>query len=165
MMNNTKETQTEAFDDDIADLSSPTLLCTPDRYKDMLLEYCTLAIQSTLTEIEQDRMAEILQMGVEDAVLNFWLEEGDHLVAHHLGLIDEAFIENQQDNFRRSIRQGLVDSLWKDLQSSSKVLQAYLRQQGVYHGSIDGVMGPNTREALRKLRERSPNALTELRFT
>ncbi|MDB9524510.1 peptidoglycan-binding domain-containing protein [Oscillatoria sp. CS-180] len=167
-MTNTTDIYSEAFDDDIADPSLSALLTESDLHKDVVLEYCQLALKPTLTDADQDRMAEILDMGAENAVLNFWLEEGDHLVAHRLGLIDESFIKNQQDEFRRSVRHGLIKSFWNDLQSRNKVLQAYLHRQGVYHGSIDGIVGPSTKEALRQLQEQQPsalNALTEFSFT
>jgi hypothetical protein len=164
-MMNITDTQSETFDDGIDDVDLSALLGRSDGYRALLLEYCVLALKPFLTEAEQDRMAAILEMGTEDNVLSFWLEEGDHLVAHHLGLIDEGFIKSQQDQFRRSMGQNRVGNLWRDLQSSTKVLQAYLYRQGFYQGSIDGVMGPSTQEALRKLLEKQPNDLTALGFT
>jgi hypothetical protein len=164
-MMNLTDLESEALDSDLSALNRAEALTPPDHYRTMVLEYCRLAIKPTLTEPEQDRMAEILDMGTEDAVLNFWLEEGDHLVAHHLGLIDEDFIHNQQDKFRRAIGQSWIDTLWRDLQSSTKVLQAYLHCQGVYQGSIDGVMGPSTQAAVRQLLEKQPNALVGLGLT
>lgn len=162
---NPTEIQPEAFDGDLPDLAQSILLAQSEPYRAILLEYCDLALKPTLTEPEQDRMAEILELGTADAVLSFWLEEGDHLVAHHLGLIDESFIKSQQDKFRRSVGQSWIDNLWRDLQSSTKVLQAYLHRQGFYQGSIDGVMGPSTQAALQKLLEKQPNALAGLGFT
>ncbi len=140
------------------------LLGESPRYQAMILEYCLLALKPALNEAQQDRMAEILQQGIDDPVLNFWLEEGDHLVAHHLGLIDNDFIKTQQDKFRSSIGQGRIGNLWRDLQSRTKVLQAYLHRQGIYHGAIDGIMGPLTQEAMHLLQEQQPHALTELGF-
>ena len=162
---NLTDIQAEAFDDDIPDLGLSVLLAQSDQHQEILLEYCLLALKPTLTEAEQDRMAEILERGTEDAVLSFWLEEGDHLVAHHLGLIDEGLIASQQDKFRRSVGQSWIDNLWRDLQSRTKVLQAYLYRQGFYDGSIDGVMGPSTQKALRQLLEQQPNALAGLGLT
>lgn len=162
---NITDTQSEPFGKDTADVNLTALLGESEQYKATLLEYCLLALKPTLTEAEQDRMAAILEMGAEDAALSFWLEEGDHLVAHHLGLINEGLIKYQQDKFRRSIGQSWIDNLWRDLQSSTKVLQAYLHRLGLYHGSIDGVMGPLTQEALRLLLEKQPNALTGLGLT
>jgi predicted restriction endonuclease len=162
---NITDTQSETFDEGVDDLGLSNLLGQSNSYKAILVEYCLLALKPSLTEVEQDRMAEILEMGIEDSVLSFWLEEGDHLVAHHLGLIDEGFIKSQQDQFRRSMGQNRVGNLWRDLQSSTKVLQAYLHRQGFYQGSIDGIMGPSTQEALHKLLEKQPNDLTALGFT
>lgn len=162
---NSTDTQPETFGDGIEEFAPSGLGRQSQYYSALLLEYCQLALKPTLTEAEQDRMGEILAMGTEDVVLSFWLEEGDHLVAHHLGLIDEGLVKSQQDRFRRLRGQSWVDHLWHDLQSRTKVLQAYLHHQGVYQGSIDGVMGPSTQAALRQLLEKQPNALTGLGFT
>lgn len=165
MMTNTTDIQSATFDDGIPDLGLSALLVKAEHYKEMLLEYCELALKPSLTDTEQDRMAAILEQGAEDPVLGFWLDEGDHLVAHRLDLIDENLIKTQQDKFRSSLRQNWIEALWHDLQSSTKVLQAYLQCQGVYQGSIDGVMGPSTQDAIRRLKEKQPNALRELKFT
>ena len=140
------------------------LACKSERYKDLVLEYCLLALRESLTEAEQERMGQIYDMAIADPVLNFWLEEGDHLVAHHLGLVDETFIKQQQDGLRRSIRRSQIDSLWRDLQSTAKVLQAYLQSLGFYQGSIDGIMGPSTQKAIRQLQKERPEPLLDSGF-
>ncbi|MEL6381684.1 MAG: peptidoglycan-binding domain-containing protein [Cyanobacteria bacterium J06626_18] len=136
-----------------------------ENYRDLILEYCLLALQDSLTEAEQDRMGEIYDQAIADPVLSFWLEEGDHLVAHRLGLVNETFVKQQQDGLRRSIRRSQIDSLWRDLQSTAKVLQAYLQSQGLYKGSIDGILGPSTQKAMRQLEQEQSNPLSEFGFT
>lgn len=156
----------ESSSHDLTDLASQSDLASrSDQYKDIILEYCFLALQESLTEADQDRMGEIYEMATEDSALSFWLEEGDHLVAHHLGLVDEEFIRQQQDKLRRAIGHSWIDSLWQDLQSTTKVLQAYLQRQGVYHGSIDGILGPSTQKAMRQLQQEQPHMLTDPGFT
>ncbi|HEY9886841.1 MAG TPA: peptidoglycan-binding domain-containing protein [Candidatus Obscuribacterales bacterium] len=162
-MMNSIETHSEAFDDDITDVSLSALLDQSGQHQSLLREYCSLALKPTLTEAEQDRMAEILELGAQDAVLNFWLEEGDHLVAHHLGLIDERFINRQQAQFQDVVSRHTVENLRRDL-DQTKVLQTYLHHQGIYHGLIDGVMGPSTQAALQQLTAKRPDALRELKF-
>jgi hypothetical protein len=137
---------------------STHLLDQAAHYQPLVLEYCQLALRPTLSDAEQDRMADILHQATEDAVLGFWLEEADHLVAHHLGLIDSNLIKEQQDRFRYL-------RLWHDLQSRIKVLQAYLHRQGVYRGSIDGVMGPSTQQALREHLKTEPDDLASVQFS
>ncbi|MEO0985860.1 MAG: peptidoglycan-binding domain-containing protein [Cyanobacteria bacterium J06639_14] len=155
------DTLSEPFIYDLTDPASKSdLVCESEHYKPIILEYCLLALRESLTEVEQDRMGEIYDMATEDPILSFWLEEGDHLVAHHLGLVDETFIKQQQDNFRRSIGQSWIDNLWQDLQSTTKVLQVYLQRRGFYHGSIDGIVGPYTQQAMHQLQKQS-GPLTE----
>ena len=156
----------ESSSHDLTDLASQSDLASrSDQYKDIILEYCLLALQESLTEAEQDRLSEIYEMAIEDTQLSFWLEEGDHLIAHRLGLVDEECIKQQQDRLRRSIGQSWIDSLWRDLQSTTKVLQAYLQRQGFYHGSIDGILGPSTQAAMRQLQQERPHTLTDPGFT
>ncbi|MGF1524985.1 MAG: peptidoglycan-binding protein [Leptolyngbyaceae cyanobacterium] len=152
------------YDDPTHQAIASDLINRSERYKTIVLEYCLLALQESLTETEQDRMGEIYDMAIADPVLSFWLEEGDHLVAHHLDLVDEAFVKQQQDGLRRSIRRSQIDSLWRDLQSTAKVLQAYLQCQGFYQGSIDGILGPSTQKAMRRLQQEHPNPLPEFGF-
>lgn len=129
------------------------------KYRDLFLEYCLLALRPTLSQAEQERTSEIFEMAEKDPVLNFWIEEADYLVADHWGLVNEAFIKRQQDQFRREIRQSWIDSFWRELQHSTKALQVYLQRRGCYAGSIDGVFGPYTQEAIRQFEIRYPERL------
>ena len=163
-MTNTTHPESEMLAIHSPDRALQDLLGQSEHYQATVLEYCLLAPQPTLRDAQQDRIAESLQQGIDDPVWNFGLEEGDHLVANHWGLIDNDFIIHQQDKFRRAIGEGQMGNLWRDLQSRTKVLQAYLQRQGVYQGAIDGIMGPLTQEAMRLLNEQQPHALTELGF-
>lgn len=156
-MKNMTDAQSDLSGDRQSARQFSPLLNQADDYQGVVLEYCQLALQPTLNDAEQDRMADILNEATQDAVLGFWLEEADHLVAHHLGLIDADFIQEQQDRFRYL-------RLWQDLESRTKVLQVYLHRQGVYQGSIDGVMGPSTQQALREHLKTEPDDLASVRF-
>jgi hypothetical protein len=152
------------LDNEFQALITQPLLRSLARHRPLILEYALLAIQNTLTDEEANRLGEIFDLATEDSVLSFGLEEVDHLVAHHLGLINGDFIKDQQDKFRRSIGQSWIDSLWQDLQSRVKVLQVYLQRLGVYHGSIDGEMGSATEAAIHRLRQQQPSAIAGVDF-
>lgn len=142
--------------DELIELSNP-LLSSAEQHRDILLEYRQLALQPTMTEPEQDRMGEILAIAVDDSTLNFWITEIDHLIAHHLGLIDPDLIEQQQAHLRQAIEPLWDDSRWQNLENHPKALQSYLQHQGFYKGSIDGVVGPSTEEAIRQFKRQHPN--------
>lgn len=140
---------------------SRTLAEASLRYRDIVLEYCLLALKPTLTEPEQDRMGDILALAAQDALLSFWIGEADHLVAHHLDLIDDAFIQQQQDRFRQIIRQsrpdqGHPDERWHALKPRNQRLQKFLGQQGCVRRSIDGADGPDTTASRPRFQQQSP---------
>lgn len=65
---------------------SPHLLKTKEqeipRPLDLVKEYGYLALQRNPSEKCQERMFQILQAAESDAVLNFWLDEVEHFLAH-----------------------------------------------------------------------------------
>ena len=61
----------------------------PDNpYGAILREYCELASKKTLSEEDADRLSKILTQAEQDHHLSFLLNEADHFMAHHLGLLD-----------------------------------------------------------------------------
>jgi len=128
-----------------------------------VLEYCRLASRPTLSEVEADRMAEILESAQSDSLLDFLINEADHLLAHNLDLIDEYLIKNEQAKLGVKLRKFLIspnnnDSdtslVWNQdlnygIQNLSKRLQQELKQEGFDPGPIDGFYGPRTQEALK----------------
>jgi len=63
----------------------------------LVLEYARLAILPHLTDIEADRLGEILEVAIEDSVLDFLLTEIDHIICHRLGLLSENDRESYED--------------------------------------------------------------------
>lgn len=63
----------------------------------LVLEYAKLAIQPSLTDPEADRLGEILEMATENPTLNFWITELEHLVSHHVRLLNEDDRESYKD--------------------------------------------------------------------
>ncbi len=72
----------------------------PLRYRDLIHEYCALVTRHCLLDSEFNRLLEILKLAEEDTLLSFLLNEIDHFLASELNLIDEAFIQNQQEKLR-----------------------------------------------------------------
>ena len=129
------------------------------RHRPTLIEYCTLALQPTLSDADEDRLGTILAQAVDDPLLSFWLDEADDWVGGHLNLLPEEALKQQQGKLRRIIGQTWVDTLWNDLQHRTKALQAYLKRVGVYSGAIDGIMGPRTQHAIESLQTVYPEDL------
>lgn len=138
-----------------------------EEYRPKLDEYYRLECQATLTEAEADRVQTILEEAQEDPMLDFLIDEVDHILGHELGLIDEKFIQQQQEKLKSAIEPKWMDHLLSrhtgepdplsleeaDLPSLEDA-QTRLKQEGLYNGQIDGVFGPITKQAFRALRRR-----------
>ena len=127
------------------------------QYKDLISEYSYLASRMTLTESQADRIDQILSQAQSDTLLEFFLDEADHIVAHHLNLIKPEIIEHQQDKLRNLIEKiwgkKIIDELQHTLaETRCKQLQERLKRKGLYTGSIDGVIGDTTNKALENLK-------------
>ncbi|WP_190765741.1 peptidoglycan-binding protein [Microcoleus sp. FACHB-1515] len=126
------------------------------KYKPIVREYCTLSIQSKLTETEANRLGAILQQAEQEPMLNLLLDEADHLVAHELDLIDPVFIQEQQHKLKVALQ--LERFKKANLSQTETVeIQTVLQKEGLYTGAIDGVCGPRTQEAIKQLRSLPTN--------
>jgi hypothetical protein len=125
----------------------------------LILNYCTLAMQPTLSEADETKMSEILAQSLADPILSFWLDEADYWVGHHLNLLQDDALKQQQGKLRRRLGQTWINTFLDDLQQRTKTLQAYLKRAGLYSGAIDGVMGPSTVLAVESLRQHESDAL------
>ncbi|MBE9112860.1 peptidoglycan-binding protein [Nodosilinea sp. LEGE 07298] len=129
------------------------------QHRSILIDYCTLALQPTLSAADETRLNDILAQAVDNPLLSFWLDEADGWVGEQLDLLPEETLKQQQSKLRRIIGQTWVDTLWHDLQHRTKALQAYLKRVGVYSGAIDGIMGPTTQHAIESLKTAYPDDL------
>lgn len=131
----------------------------PDPF-DLVREYCRLAVQRPLSDADMNRLEQILTLAESDGLLDFWINEADHFLAHELALTDESSIhacENQQAMLREHLAckipamntdSQLFQELKQRLQTSSKELQLHLKSRGFDPGPIDGQLGPRTHSAL-----------------
>ncbi|MBE9136513.1 peptidoglycan-binding protein [Nodosilinea sp. LEGE 07088] len=127
------------------------------QHRTVLVDYCTLALQPTLSVDDEDRLSNILTQAVDNPLLSFWLDEADCWVDEQLGVLSDEALKQQQSKLKRLIGQTWVDTLWNDLQHRTKALQSYLKRLGVYSGAIDGIMGPSTQHAIESLKTARPD--------
>ncbi len=126
------------------------------KYGEIIQEYCTLASQRSLTQLQAERIEEILQHAQFDPWLDFLIDEADHILDHELGLIKEPFIKHQQNELKKAIDRLWCQRVLQEIQeqNSSKKLQKYLQEEGLYDGAIDGYIGPRTQSAIELLKQR-----------
>ena len=126
--------------------------------KDLINEYCYLTSVSTLTESQADRIEQILSQAQSDRLLEFFLDEADHIVAHQLNLIRPKVIEKQQDKLRIMLEDAWDKKLIEEIPNRltklrRKKLQKILKDRGYYDGKIDGLVGIKTNKALKSLKQ------------
>ncbi len=73
---------------------------TPD-IKEKVLEYGRLSQLVEPLEEEEQKVDKILEAAIDDALLNFWIEQVDHILGHYYGLLTE----DARESYRN---QGLV---------------------------------------------------------
>lgn len=95
-----------ALDRDLIGQSSPEVM-------QLALEYANLAALPVPSEQQADRLGEILEQAANNQILGFWVTEIDHMLGHHLGLLNEdaresyrdqqvllrEYVETEQENF------------------------------------------------------------------
>jgi hypothetical protein len=133
-------------------------------YRNIIHDYWTLASRPTLTESEADRLEQILHKAQSEPLLEFLLDEIDHILAHELGLLDEQFIKHQQDELRKAIDQAWCEQVLLEIRNRSKAIQTYLKGKGFYTGAIDGQIGPRTQEAIALLKKEANLKFERLEF-
>jgi hypothetical protein len=140
-----------------------------ETYHALIREYCNLAIQPNLTEDGIERQDEILAKAEGDPLLEFLLDEADHLLGHALGFIDSRLLKDQQQQLESLIdRSWLMGELSKYRDRRGQVPPVFLRdaqtclkREGLYRGAVDGVYGNQTRKAFRQLRRRVQQLLSQ----
>jgi hypothetical protein len=75
------------------------LLATTANIWEIAIEYATITLNPNPSESDHDRIDEILAMAYEDPVIDFWITEVDHLLAHYLNFLEpknrERYIDQQ----------------------------------------------------------------------
>jgi hypothetical protein len=87
------------------------------------LEYGDLATRPELVEADVDRMKFILTQASNDPVLNFWIDEIDHCLAHQLDLLDQDSqhdYERQQRLLERNLAV-LIEQVGLDLDQAQEL--------------------------------------------
>lgn len=81
---------TEQTGGDFLSRSSPEIM-------EVAVEYTRLAVLQHRSEDENNCLEKILKAANDSEILNFWIVEVDHIIAHHLGLLDEDDRESYRD--------------------------------------------------------------------
>lgn len=123
-------------------------------HREVILSYCQLSMQPLLSEQDAEQLDAILAAAETDPLLSFLIDEADHMVAHLCDLIDEGAIAEQQQKLQACLSETWLHQAFQDLRSrlqtsQCKHLQAYLKAEGFYQGTVDGVMGPVTKAAMK----------------
>ncbi|MEQ9550205.1 hypothetical protein [Coleofasciculus sp. G2-EDA-02] len=124
-------------------MSDEVLIHKSLQYAGLIDEYLTLASKRQLTHSQAERLSNILQQAEADSWLEFLIDEADHILAHELGLINEDFINYQQDELKQLLDRQWCEQLLQQTreirqQNCLKELQTSLQRQGLYDGDIDG---------------------------
>lgn len=121
---------------------------------DILAEYYNLTLKDELTDEDADRLAAIYTKAEASPLLNFLINELDHIVNQKLGLLDVSFVETYKDQqawLREHLEQMPLD------RECRKEMQQLLSEEGFYKGAIDGVLGKRSTKAIvryfRKVQE------------
>ncbi|MEO1591772.1 MAG: peptidoglycan-binding domain-containing protein [Cyanobacteria bacterium J06632_22] len=124
-------------------------------HRSTVQEYCELSAQTPLTEAGADRIGAILSQAEDDALLSLLIDEADHVLNHLFHFVDEGYVAQQQAKLQSAVEttwldQVLLDAAARMQASQRKTLQSYLKERGFYVGAIDGIVGPETKAAVRE---------------
>ena len=84
----------------------------------VVFDYLKLAHRPELSEQEQERLGEILELTLSDNVLSFLLAEADVITSREFNSFDEMLMENCQNQLRQCLY-----SLPKSLNQSVEIMQ------------------------------------------
>jgi hypothetical protein len=126
------------------------------KYREIIYEYFNLASQQTLTQLQAQRIGEILQLAAFDPWLDVLIDEVDYMLAFELGLVREPVIQHQLQELQKSIDHFWCEQTIRQIhqQKCSREVQQYLQDLGLYDGLIDGYIGIRTLKAIELYKQR-----------
>lgn len=116
-------------------------------HMDTLASYYRLATCGELSDEDADHLADIYQKAESAPLLNFLINEVDHILNRRLGLLTEDCIKNyknQQSYLREHLEEMPFDSQYR------RDMQKLLNDLAYYQGPVDGVIGKRSNEALKQ---------------
>ncbi|MEM8610548.1 MAG: peptidoglycan-binding domain-containing protein [Cyanobacteria bacterium P01_H01_bin.105] len=133
-------------------------------HRDLIKVYCQLSVQPTLNDGDTERLDHLLAAAETNPLISFLIDEADHMLAHLYGFIDENDITDQQQKLQTCLSEVWLNQAFQDLahrlqNPQCRNLQQYLQEQGYYNGTIDGVMGPSTKAAMKQCYEQEDQLL------
>ncbi|MEC4989031.1 MAG: peptidoglycan-binding domain-containing protein [Oscillatoria sp. PMC 1068.18] len=114
----------------------------------LVKKYSQLASLTTLSELQEEELLNILKEAESDGLLDFWIHEIDHILAHQLGLTNGNTMKNF-DNQQAKMREYLEITLTHKAVDIRNV-QENLKLKGFDPGLVDGLEGEHTQTAIKK---------------
>jgi|GEM_PF-3355230 len=118
----------------------------------LVLEYARLAARSELSELEADRMGEILELAESDDVLGIMINEVDYFVLQELNLLDDDSVHHYE-NQKARIKEFIEPRLGAEQDEYSSVEEEIIQVATQQHDYCE-----NTNSGLRNLTEPSVEA-------
>lgn len=121
-------------------------------YIPKLNTYWQLALKQEPSDEDEDRLDEIYTAAQSDSLLNFFITWLDQVLGEKLGLLNDDTIKKHGDQ-QAWLREHLEEALFD--RDSREEMQKLLKEQGLYDGPLDGILGERSREAVDQLRKSS----------
>lgn len=135
----------------------------------LVREYCQLAACPSLSDVESQRLDQLLALAETDGRLDFWINEADHFIDHAIGLGSATRVyASVNENLKSRLRElldlthttnpgekalELLEELDDSLTEGTRQVQQQLAKRGYDPGPVDGVAGPKTQRALRNFQQ------------
>lgn len=131
------------------------------KYAKLLSDYQEIALTHELTDADSVRLEAIYAEAESHPMLNFLMTEIDQNLNRQLGLLDDGDIEaykDQQAWLREHLEQMPFDYEYR------QDFQRLLAEEGFYKGPIDGVLGPRSAKAMKRMNIRIQELLSQKGF-
>ena len=131
------------------------------KYSVLLADYQEIALSNNLTDRDSERLEKIYEEAETHPMLNFLLTEIDQNLNRQLGLLSATVVETYKDQqawLREHLEQMPFDY------EHRQHIQRLLAEEGLYKGPIDGVLGPRSNKAMKRMNTRIQKLLSEKGF-
>lgn len=132
-----------------------------EKYSGLLTDYQRIVLTNELTDQHSERLEDIYAEAERHPMLNFLLTEIDHKLNTQLGLLSDEAVETYRD--QQSWLREHLEQIPFGYQHRHNV-QRLLAEEGFYEGPIDGVFGPRSTQAIRRMNTRIQQLLSKKGF-
>lgn len=130
-------------------------------YSWLLADYQEIALSNELTDAASQRLEEIYEEAETHPMLNFLLTEIDHNLNRQLGLLSDTAVKTYKDQ-QAWLREHLEQMPFN--YDHRQDVQRLLAEEGLYQGPIDGVFGPRSTKAMKRMNTRIQKLLYKKGF-